>query len=281
MMVTTSMLLVHRNVDTLVIGYFAEIGAVGVYDVVYTLVSLISVGLSAFGFIFMPVLSESASKNNHEEMQSLFLIAQKWVLLLSLPIFLGLMLVPEILISITFGQEYVIGTAAMQILAFGFLTQGIVGLNGHTLTAIGETRLLMYDAIVTGTVNLGLNVMLVPKYGIIGAAAATTASFFILNLLCSYQVYKKCGIIVISFRIVQLLAITTSVVWSSLYILSVFVGLSATTVLLALPVLGLFYLLVIIRYGVTEADLTYLDTLEEQIDINLTKTRNIVKKFQK
>ncbi|MFD1646083.1 flippase [Haloarchaeobius litoreus] len=273
-MVTASMLLIHRNIDILVVGYYASIDVVGVYDVVYTLATLMGLGLSAFGFIFLPVFSEAESDGRQNDMREVFAVAQKWVLIISLPPFLAFLLAPEVVVSLTFGPEYVTGSLTLSVLGIAYLTQGLVGLNGHALTAVGETRLLMYDALATAVANLYLNVLLVPRYGALGAAIATVGSFVVLNLLCSYQLHKRTDIVPVTKQTLMV-ATMSSIVTATIYLtLGATAGASTRNMVLTLPVFAVSYLVTIVRYGgITEVELAYLDDIEARLGRDLSNIR--------
>jgi len=76
----------------------------------------------------------------------------------------------------TFGPEYTDGSLALVTLALGFFTHSVAGPNVNTLTAIGRTRIIMWDNLLAGVTNIALNFALIPEYGILGAAVATAVS---------------------------------------------------------------------------------------------------------
>jgi len=90
---------------------------------------------------------------------------QKWILLATLPVFLVVVLFPEMVIRVTFGAEYDQGALALSVLAVGFFTHAVVGPNGNTLTSVGRTRLIMYDNVAVAVTNVTLNLLLIPGTG--------------------------------------------------------------------------------------------------------------------
>jgi O-antigen/teichoic acid export membrane protein len=194
MMITAVMQMMFRNLDLFILGYFFESRVVGIYNVSYELGNLITLGLSALGFLFMPLLSELHASNDTREMKEIYGISTKWVFFSSLPLVLLSILRPEFLITFIFGHQYISGSHALSILAIGFLIHGIAGFNGHTLTSIGKTNIIMVDTVVVAILNIILNFVLIPRYSFVGAAIATTLSYAILNLLFSYQLYNRTGI---------------------------------------------------------------------------------------
>lgn len=67
----------------------------------------------------------------------------------------------------------------------------LLGLNGLSLVVIKESGFVMYSTLISAMVNVVLNVMLIPTYGIEGAAIATAISYFVTNVLNSFRLYQK------------------------------------------------------------------------------------------
>jgi O-antigen/teichoic acid export membrane protein len=192
--VSASMWFVFTDIDTFFIGYYLGTGDVGIYNVVYSLAAILTMVKTAFDWLTLPILSEHHSNGEYDEMKRLYQTLTKWNFLGTYPALLAFLFVPEAVIWTTFGNEYVPGTSALVVLSLAFATHVFAGPNTSVLTSVGNTQLLMYDAIATAAVNIILNIILIPEYGIVGAAAATTISYTLLNLLVSGQLYQRTGI---------------------------------------------------------------------------------------
>jgi O-antigen/teichoic acid export membrane protein len=55
--------------------------------------------------------------------------------------------------------------------------------------ALGRPRLVLFDGIIGATINVSLNVLLIPVWGIKGAAVASASSMLVMNVLKSLQIY--------------------------------------------------------------------------------------------
>lgn len=195
LLVTSAMLLVFSEIDTLMLGYFDLPGSVGDYRVVYPLAMLLLVVLRSFRFLFMPHVSELDASDETEAMTDAYAAVTKWVFVATIPVFVILISFPERIIALLFGAEYTGGTVALVVLCLGFVTHTVVGPNGTTLTSMGRTRTIMYDNIVVATLNTVLNLVLIPRYSILGAAIATAVAYAVINLLYSVQLYRALGIV--------------------------------------------------------------------------------------
>ncbi|OYR61625.1 hypothetical protein DJ83_07385 [Halorubrum ezzemoulense] len=182
------------GIDTLMIGYFGTTEAVADYNVVFPLASVLTLVFTSFSFIFMPVLSELHAEERGDELRRLYTVVTKWIFLGTLPLFLLFVFFPNEAISYTFGSNYSEAGTALTVLAVGFFSHTLVGPNESTLNSIGATKHVMYDNITAAVVNIMINFLLIPTYGIIGAAVGTTVAYIILNSLYSYHVFVLTGV---------------------------------------------------------------------------------------
>lgn len=276
LLVTTAMKMVLSNLDTFVLGVFGSTGDVGAYNAAYPLASLLTVGLSAFGFVFMPIVSGLDARERSEEFNRSYRVVSKWVLAITLPLALVAITYPRPVLGATFGLEYERAATALTVLAVGFFTHAITGPSGNALTALGETGSIMWDNVVVAAVNLCLNIALVPQYSLLGAAVATAVSYALLNALYLAQLYRATG--AHPFRSETLLPALGAVgLWVTL-----FGGLPAVTGgRVPLLVTGAFLLtypvLFAVLGGVEEAELAVLRDVEERTGVNLAPVRRLVR----
>lgn len=194
LMVAAVMERVFSDIDTFLLGYFTSTSDVGIYGAVYSLSILMIVVLKSLGFIYMPSISEFHTEGRREEIASTYTAATTLIFLATLPVFLAMILFPEQVIGYSFGLDYMPGSDALVVLALGFGVHVAMGPNLETLSAIGETRYVMKSNVVAALMNVVLNLLLIPSYSYLGAAAATTASYALMNLMYSWRVYKTTGI---------------------------------------------------------------------------------------
>lgn len=270
---------VYQDIDTLLIGYFAISTDVGVYDVVYSLSKLLLVGLQAVGFIFMPVLSELHSEGDETGMRRLYQIVTKWLFSGTLPLFLVVALFPTMTIKVTFGPEYLQAANVLSILAVAFFTHAVLGPNNHVLTSIGKTRTILYDSIAAAILNLALNLILIPRYGLIGAAVATAGSYVLLNTLYSYQLYQATGIHPFSTAMV-LPGVVGGVLVAFIY------TVTRTFLTVTLPLLVLLFIMfitaygiAILKFGIEESEVELVLKFEEEYDVDLGPFKVVAKWF--
>ena len=280
LMVTAGMSVILSNLDTFMLGYFASTGDVGVYNVAYPLARLLTVTLTAFGFLFMPVISELHSEGRHDEIARTYQVVSKWLVLASLPLVLVLVTFPRVVIGSTFGPEYVSGGLALAVLAVGFFVHASVGPAGNTLMAFGRTRRLMYANVLAAGANAALNLYLIPRYGILGAAIATTAGYGLLNGLFLAWLYRELGTHPFQAAMVRP-ALASVGLWAGLAL--AISSVTSVGLLALLAVIGLFlplFAVVVLRFGgVEEEEFDLLRSVESRLPVDLVRVRAIARRL--
>ena len=93
-----------------------------------------------------------------------------------------------------FGEDYLLGAAPLVILSFGQLFNVFMGPVGNALNMANAQQSVFKISAITLTINLLLNLILIPDYGLLGASIATVSALAIWNLLLAYQLKNKFGI---------------------------------------------------------------------------------------
>ena len=172
----------------LVLGYFWSSAEVGVFGVVMRLALLVSLPLTAMNLVFAPTISFLYGRGEKEALARLFKTVTKWIFTVSLVTALVLTLFAEPILAV-FGTEFVSGAAALYLVAGGELVNAGVGSAGYMLMMTGRPKINLLNAVILSALNLLLAWLLVPRYGVLGAAWANAVSVACINLLRLAQVY--------------------------------------------------------------------------------------------
>jgi O-antigen/teichoic acid export membrane protein len=167
--------------DTLMVGYLESAAAVGLYEAAYPLANGLVLILTAFGFLYLPLISQLDADDDDAGVEQAYQITTKWVFILTLPLFVTLVLLPELVINIVFSREYTDAAPILVVLSIGFFINSAFGRSRETLSALGDTRITMVVNLASFVVNIVLNLLLIPVYGVVGAALASVLSFLGLN----------------------------------------------------------------------------------------------------
>ncbi|HEY4660387.1 MAG TPA: flippase [Terriglobales bacterium] len=167
--------------DKIVLGYYLDAKRVGIYAVAMALVGFVPIALDSVNQIFSPVISELHAAENHAVLQQLYATLTKWVMVLTIPLALSMIVFARSLMSI-FGPGFQSGTAVVMVGAVGQVFNCAVGSVGFLLLMSGNQGQLMKIQAVNAALMISLNVLFVPPFGIAGAAIATTVTTVITNI---------------------------------------------------------------------------------------------------
>jgi O-antigen/teichoic acid export membrane protein len=193
LMVVSSMWLVITWSDVIIIGILGTSEDVGIYVTAARSAILMQIPLLAIGAIVSP---RFAILYSNEDWRGLEQVARNTSLLgtmVALPAFLGIEALAPWLMSL-FGASFGAGANALRILAIGQLINVAVGSVGLLLSMSGRERYLQRTMIIAAFANILLNVILIPPFGINGAAIATAVSVGGVNLANTAWVRRKMGI---------------------------------------------------------------------------------------
>ena len=123
----------------------------------------------------------STTRAGCDEVRRIYAAATGWVVRLSLPAFVALLVFPDELLRL-FGPDFAAGAAVTVILALGQLVNAATGPCGTLLNMSGRVALNMADNLAALVLNVLLNLWLIPAYGIVGAAVAWAVSLAAVNV---------------------------------------------------------------------------------------------------
>lgn len=167
--------------DTLILGKYAPAEQVGIYSVAMRMAAVGSVILVSFNTIFAPLASDFFNRGEKARLENLLKSTTKWVICFSLPAFAGLALFPEQALRLM-GSSYATGKTALIILAIGQLVNAAAGPVVLLLMMCGRPRIVLVNNITVFLIDILLCFLLIPKYGIEGAALASAVTLILLNL---------------------------------------------------------------------------------------------------
>lgn len=176
--------------DTILLTYFRTLKEVGLYNVALPTMKVISVIGVAFTSILFPLSSELWAKKRKDQLGKGLGMLYKYALILVFPLALLMFLFPEIILGILFGGEFKEAGGVLRILAIGYLINTLSGVNNTTLSGIGKPKEVSKIMFSGACMNLILNLILIPFYGMEGAAISTTISFLFLFILSTLKIKK-------------------------------------------------------------------------------------------
>jgi O-antigen/teichoic acid export membrane protein len=198
LLLVNSMNLVLGWTDVLVLGIWRDAAEVGIYGIALRIALLTAFILSAINVVVAPQFAALHAQGNDTALKRLAQQGAFWTLVAAAPAILVLLLVPDLILQI-FGPQFREGAGVLRILALGQLVNVATGSVGVLLVMTGHEKLMRNIVAASAVLNLLGNLVLVPRYGAIGAAASTALSLAFMNILSWYMVRKKLHINVLDY----------------------------------------------------------------------------------
>ncbi|HZL70897.1 MAG TPA: flippase [Planctomycetota bacterium] len=172
-------------IDRLVIAYYRPAAEVGVYQAVSQIPALFAAIIASLGSIMIPMIADLHHRGDRDQLQRLYRVSTRWAVYACGPLFLVMGFAPRALLDFLFGAGYSEGAGALVILGAGQMVNAATGVCGALVLMTGGQRRWLAVSVLMFAANLALNLVLVARWGIQGAAAgtaATTAALYLWGL---------------------------------------------------------------------------------------------------
>ncbi len=178
------------SLDILVLTYFATLADVGVYSIILPTSLLLFRFSTTLIIVSFPISSYLWAKKQLGLLKEGILSMYKYLLLIIAPIAFILISYSFIFLDKLFGADYTVGHVAFKIIMLGVIFGSIAKINNSVLTSIGKPQIVTRIILASATINLITNLLLIPKFGIVGAATATLFSFCLMFMTSLYYLTK-------------------------------------------------------------------------------------------
>ena len=192
MLLTTSMFYIIQWTDTIILGYYDTAYNIGIYNIALKMSMASSIILFSINSIIAPKYSQLFFDNKIDEFKSVVKFSSKLIFWLSIPIIAIIAYKAEFFLNI-FGEEFKQGKYPLYILLVGQLFNVMCGSVGYILMMTDKQKILRNIIVCSAILNIILNIILIPLYGILGAATASTISMILWNFSALIYIYNKYG----------------------------------------------------------------------------------------
>lgn len=176
------------NIQTLLLGSLGTITGVGIFAIANQITRVTSEFSSSINVTAKPIMASLHEGGDLRQMEQIYQITNKWVIIVQLPAFFIMALYPTQLLAI-FDQSFTSGAEALVIMAFASLLRVGTGMGGIIIDMTGHAKVKLLNSILRLGAYIGFNVLLIPRYGLIGAALSILLGEGFINLLRLIQVY--------------------------------------------------------------------------------------------
>lgn len=187
---TSSMVFLMSWLDLVMLGYFVDDAEVGVYSVAMRVANLCNVALFAVNMIAAPQFSEKYSKGDMEGLDRTVRRATQMVFTVVFPLVLVLFAFSTPILSL-FGEEFTVGDTTLWLLVLGKFVNAASGSVMYLLQMTDRERVGRNILLVAALVNIVLNLLWIPLWGIEGAAWASMISIAGWNIYAGIYIWRN------------------------------------------------------------------------------------------
>ena len=182
-----------QNTDVMFLSIYWSASDVGIYFAGLKTMSLIAFVHYAVASASANQFAALAARGSREEIARLAQETVRWTFWPSAAGAVAILVLGRPLLWL-FGPEFTVAYGPMFVLALGLLCKSAVGPAEYLLNMLGEQKACGGVLIFTAALNVVLNYLLVPSYGLYGAAASTAATLAVAAVLYGVLVWRRLGI---------------------------------------------------------------------------------------
>ena len=174
--------------NALLLGYFCDMREVAFFRVVLPLAALNQLVMNSFALLYTPSASRLFAREDKEGINDLYWRTAVWMAIVSFPIFAVTFSLAKPLTVQLYGARYGKSAAILALLSLGYYFNTALGFNGLTLKVLMKLRYIVTVNILAAVTNVIVNLLLIPRYGAMGAAIGTAGT------MIAHNIFKQAGL---------------------------------------------------------------------------------------
>lgn len=159
--------------DTLLVGVFLTRGDVSAYEVAWQTTRVLVIATAAINTTIFPKISRWASRGEFSEIEGVIPGAVIFGLFFPLPGTVGIIVLGEEILGIIYQPTYTVAAIPMALLAGYMIVESVQRISNSVLTGMDRADIPFRSRLLGVSLAVVLNFVLIPQYGLVGAAAAT------------------------------------------------------------------------------------------------------------
>lgn len=176
------------RIETFVLGAFAVAADVGIFAVAARVNFLSHMLYRAVVVSVKPVLAQAFAEEDRARLARTYSATTRWTLTMAIPLFLASVLYATQILGV-FGTEFTSGAHAFMLLAAGELVLAATGTCGSMIDMAGYTRVKVFNSVLWVVSSIGLSFLLIPPFGLVGAALGSMGALTLINLVRTIEVW--------------------------------------------------------------------------------------------
>ncbi len=190
MALSSTAFLLMQSFDVMMLAHFTDYESVAYYSIAIKLTMLINVVLASVNAVIGPEIAALFTSKHFDQLREKIRKSTQLIFFLTAPMILIFTLFAAFILSL-FGEEYMVAKYILWVLLAGQIMNSLCGPVGTYLNMTGKEKAFQNILLTALVINIGLNLLLIPSMGMMGAAIATSISMIFWNALGIYYIYKK------------------------------------------------------------------------------------------
>jgi O-antigen/teichoic acid export membrane protein len=180
--------------STLILNSFSSSLNVGIYSAAYKVISLFILFFGLISQGIFPDLRQNYIKRKYGEFRKRLVYILLFIILISFCSIIFFFVFSDLLIHLIYGEKYIDSSKIIYILSFMLIGSGINMVVFVAFQIMDMQNIVFRLSLVSGTLNILMNLLFVPKLEHVGAAIASTFSMVlsgVISIIVLYIVFNK------------------------------------------------------------------------------------------
>lgn len=175
--------MLRNNLTVMLLGYFHTTVSVAEFRAVVPVAHLNQVVMQSFTLLYTPLAARLYAQNDDRGINDLYWQTAVWISIMSFPVFVVSFSLARPVTILLFGHEYANSAPILAMLSLGYYFNAALGFNAHTLRVYGRIKYIVANTFVTMVIAVILSLLLIPRYGALGAAMSAAGTHIVQNIL--------------------------------------------------------------------------------------------------
>lgn len=173
---------IYTNTDSTMMGYFGQLTENGWYAAARRIVTAVVIPAGLITMSFFPVLSKFF-RESREKLQKAFDYYLETIIFLAVPLVVGGIVLAKRIIDLVYDPSFFPAIPAFNLLLLGFAVGMLNGPLNQALIVADQQKKFLWLSLFGALLNVILNLVLIPRYSLYGAAFATLTTFLLIYFL--------------------------------------------------------------------------------------------------
>lgn len=264
MMYSDVVFMLRNNLTVMLLGFFHTTTSVAEFRAVVPVAHLNQVVMQSFTLLYTPLAARLYAQDDERGINDLYWQTAVWISIMSFPVFVVSFSLARPVTILLFGQQYANSAPILALLALGYYFNAALGFNAHTLRVYGRIKYIVVIDFVAICIAILLNLVLIPRYGALGAALSASGTLITHNILNHLGLLLGTSIQLFDWKYLRTY-IAIVIAAAGLLVLEILIN---PPVIIGLPLAGLVSLVVLLA---NRRVLNIADTFPELMRLPLMK----------